>query len=108
MQTLALQLGLTLRQRVGSAKHLSRVKGKKQAPTEKALFFYTVKERGLVEEAIELIITVTEKVKLNGKIFGNWESEREREGVESENRERKTQFEVIINGDREENFRCMK
>lgn len=51
MQTLALKRGLTVKQRVGSAKHLSRVKGKEQAPTAKPFFcfIYTVKDKNLVE-----------------------------------------------------------
>jgi len=45
---------LTLKQRVGSAKHLSGVKWKKQAPNARAFYCFTVKDR---VEAMKWVIT---------------------------------------------------
>lgn len=61
---------------VGSAKHLSEVKGKKQAPTTRAFYCFTVKDREDLVEAMKWVIT--EKFKQMEKIWGiGRESERE-------------------------------
>lgn len=56
---------LTLKQRVWSAKHLSGVKGKKHAPTARALYCFTVTD--LVETTKWVI---TEKFKQTEKFWG--------------------------------------